>query len=112
MSSDKKKFQIKDVACGCYHTLALSLQNNVYAFGRNSHGQLGNNTTKNAAEPIEIDLHIDSEYLSSDDEDSFDREYYGHLLEVQNQLDDQKKEKAKKREESGRKQKQSIEKRG
>lgn len=78
-----RKYQIKDVACGCYHTLALSVENNVYAFGRNSHGQLGNDSTKNTAEPFEIDLQLDSDYPSSDDDDdSFDNEYYSHLFEV------------------------------
>lgn len=52
----KKKFLIKDVVCGCYHTVALSIENNIYTFGRNSHGQLGNSTTRNSSGPIEIRL--------------------------------------------------------
>ena len=37
-SKEMKKFQIKQVQCGCYHTLAISVENNIYTFGRNSHG--------------------------------------------------------------------------
>ena len=31
-------FKIKDVTCGCYHTIAVSVTNKIYSFGRNSHG--------------------------------------------------------------------------
>lgn len=32
---------IEKIACGCYHTLALSDKGIIYPFGRNNHGQLG-----------------------------------------------------------------------
>ncbi|CAI2364429.1 unnamed protein product [Moneuplotes crassus] len=36
--------EVIDIACGCYHSLALTYDYKVYTFGRNCHGQLGNNT--------------------------------------------------------------------
>jgi len=32
---------IKEIACGYYHTLVLSENGEVFAFGRNDKGQLG-----------------------------------------------------------------------
>ena len=34
--------EVIDIACGCYHSLALTYDYKVYTFGRNCHGQLGN----------------------------------------------------------------------
>ena len=36
-----KKVHIIKIACGCYHSIALSENGNVYTFGRGNHGQLG-----------------------------------------------------------------------
>lgn len=33
-----KKVQITKIACGCYHSIALSENGNVYTFGRGNHG--------------------------------------------------------------------------
>jgi RCC1 and BTB domain-containing protein len=55
-SKELKKYQIKQVECGCYHTIAISIENNIYTFGRNSHGQLGDGTTTNTSEPNEIKM--------------------------------------------------------
>ncbi|KAF0698331.1 Aste57867_11051 [Aphanomyces stellatus] len=48
-------FTIVDVACGCYHTLALSDLGRVYPFGRNNHGQLGTNNTLDSTFPTFIE---------------------------------------------------------
>jgi alpha-tubulin suppressor-like RCC1 family protein len=45
------RVRIVQVACGCYHTLALSDDGKVYPFGRNNHGQLGLETTRDCLSP-------------------------------------------------------------
>ncbi|DAZ94789.1 TPA: hypothetical protein N0F65_002402 [Lagenidium giganteum] len=45
------KVRVADVACGCYHTLALSEEGRVYPFGRNNHGQLGLNSQVDCCSP-------------------------------------------------------------
>ena len=52
-----KELEIEDiaqVACGCYHTMALSGKGQVYSFGRNSHGQLGDGSTNQSSVPVLI----------------------------------------------------------
>ncbi|EQC40927.1 hypothetical protein SDRG_01992 [Saprolegnia diclina VS20] len=49
------EFTIVDVACGCYHTLALRDNGVVYPFGRNNHGQLGTDNNVDAALPTYIE---------------------------------------------------------
>ncbi|CAK4401331.1 unnamed protein product [Aphanomyces euteiches] len=48
-------FTIVDVACGCYHTLALSDLGRVYPFGRNNHGQLGTDNLLDSSFPTYIE---------------------------------------------------------
>ncbi|KAL3671548.1 hypothetical protein V7S43_003465 [Phytophthora oleae] len=43
--------RITQVACGCYHTLALSDDGKVFPFGRNNHGQLGLETAVDCLSP-------------------------------------------------------------
>ncbi|KAK1945014.1 RCC1 and BTB domain-containing protein 2 [Phytophthora citrophthora] len=43
--------RITQVACGCYHTLALSDDGKVFPFGRNNHGQLGLETSVDCLSP-------------------------------------------------------------
>lgn len=43
--------RITQVACGCYHTLALSDDGRVFPFGRNNHGQLGLETSVDCLSP-------------------------------------------------------------
>lgn len=45
------RIRIVQVACGCYHTLALSDDGKVYPFGRNNHGQLGLETSLDCLSP-------------------------------------------------------------
>jgi len=45
---------IKDIAVGYYHAVALNEDGKVYTWGLNNNGQLGNGNTTNAKEPIEI----------------------------------------------------------
>jgi len=43
---------IREVTCGCYHSICLSREGKVYPFGRNNHGQLGTNNTVDSARPL------------------------------------------------------------
>ncbi|KAF1794231.1 SKP1/BTB/POZ domain [Phytophthora cactorum] len=45
------RMRITQVACGCYHTLALSDDGKVFPFGRNNHGQLGLETSMDCLSP-------------------------------------------------------------
>ncbi|KAG7400056.1 hypothetical protein PHYBOEH_007124 [Phytophthora boehmeriae] len=45
------RMRIVQVACGCYHTLALSDDGKVLPFGRNNHGQLGLETSVDCLSP-------------------------------------------------------------
>mmetsp|Transcript_10952 Transcript_10952/g.21429 ORF Transcript_10952/g.21429 Transcript_10952/m.21429 type:complete len:1763 (+) Transcript_10952:24-5312(+) len=45
---------IKKVSCGASHTLALTTFGKVYAWGANTYGQLGDNTTEDRPEPVYI----------------------------------------------------------
>ncbi|OWZ21506.1 RCC1 and BTB domain-containing hypothetical protein [Phytophthora megakarya] len=45
------RMRITQVACGCYHTLALSDDGKVFPFGRNNHGQLGLETSLDCPSP-------------------------------------------------------------
>ncbi|CAI5704608.1 unnamed protein product [Peronospora farinosa] len=45
------RMRITQVACGCYHTLALSDEGKVFPFGRNNHGQLGLETSVDCLSP-------------------------------------------------------------
>jgi alpha-tubulin suppressor-like RCC1 family protein len=44
------------VAAGDYHTLALCSDGTIVAWGSNSYGQLGNNSTTNSPVPVAVDL--------------------------------------------------------
>jgi len=44
------------VACGHYHSLAIGSDGNVYAWGMNNNGQLGNGTTTDSNTPIKVNL--------------------------------------------------------
>ncbi|OQR94090.1 RCC1 and BTB domain-containing protein [Thraustotheca clavata] len=48
-------FTIVDIACGCYHTLALRDTGIVYPFGRNNHGQLGTDNNIDSSIPTYIE---------------------------------------------------------
>ncbi len=42
----------KSVSAGFNHTIALSINNEVYAWGSNDHGELGNTNSNNSIEPV------------------------------------------------------------
>ncbi len=42
------------IACGVYHSLALGSDGNVYAWGDNTYGELGNGTTTNSDVPMKV----------------------------------------------------------
>lgn len=48
--------RIVDIANGYQHTLALTVDGTVYAFGYGSHGELGTGNTENQAVPVPIDV--------------------------------------------------------
>ena len=50
--------QFKEIEVGGYHVLALDNNNNLWAWGRNENGQLGNGTTANKARPSKIETDI------------------------------------------------------
>ncbi|MFZ5948284.1 MAG: T9SS type A sorting domain-containing protein [Stygiobacter sp.] len=43
---------IKQIACGDYHTIALTIDGQVYSWGRNDYGQLGNSNQQNSNVPV------------------------------------------------------------
>ncbi|OQS02576.1 regulator of chromosome condensation (RCC1) [Thraustotheca clavata] len=46
--------RITRAACGCYHTVILSEQGHVFAFGRNNKGQLGNRGSTDSLLPVPL----------------------------------------------------------
>ena len=56
---------ITSMVGGCYHSLALASSGNVYAWGYNTYGQLGNGTTSNSSTPIQVLGVGGSGYLSN-----------------------------------------------
>ncbi|KAJ3435865.1 hypothetical protein M0812_17905 [Anaeramoeba flamelloides] len=45
---------IEQICCGCQHCTALTATNEVYTWGYNAYGQLGNNTTTNNKVPTKV----------------------------------------------------------
>jgi len=52
--SSLKGLKVVSVACGDTHTLAVTQAGDIYSFGRNQNGQLGNGTTEDSLIPIQI----------------------------------------------------------
>lgn len=48
--------EITSVACGKHHSVVLSGDGNVYAWGRNKHGQVGNGSKIDVTKPTHVDL--------------------------------------------------------
>ncbi len=46
------------IACGVSHSLALGSDGNVYAWGDNAYGELGNGTTANSDIPVKVNLPV------------------------------------------------------
>jgi alpha-tubulin suppressor-like RCC1 family protein len=46
---------IPRIACGYYHSLALTLDGSVYSFGRNDYGQLGIGNNEASRVPLRIE---------------------------------------------------------
>jgi len=55
ISSKTKDTIVVKVACGAFHNLALTANGNVYSWGINDYGQLGNGTTSNSTVPLLIE---------------------------------------------------------
>lgn len=55
----------KDISAGNFFTLALSKDGTIFAWGENSHGQLGNNSINNKDEPVIIDNIINIKSISA-----------------------------------------------
>ncbi len=51
-----KGTKIKSVSAGCFHNVALTTSGTLYAWGRNSSGQLGDGTHKNRRNPVAVKL--------------------------------------------------------
>lgn len=52
--------QIKDIACGVFHSVALSTTGEIYVWGDNSNGQIGDGTTINRNTPTKITSIVDT----------------------------------------------------
>ena len=46
---------IKQISSGAYHTCVVASDDNVYCWGENMKGQLGNNSTANSSVPVKVD---------------------------------------------------------
>jgi alpha-tubulin suppressor-like RCC1 family protein len=53
-NSNKNEVKINKISCGSVHSLILTRDGNIYGFGFNSFGQLGNNNLKNHFIPTKI----------------------------------------------------------
>ncbi len=60
----KISVQFKEMAVGFYHILALDKDNNLWAWGDNEYGQLGDGTTTNKTSPTKIETGITFVQLS------------------------------------------------
>lgn len=57
---------VKEIACGWYHTLAVTDTNEVYSWGRGDRGQLGIGRTKRAQVlPTKVDFFADNKRMIS-----------------------------------------------
>ena len=63
----KISVEFKKIEVGGYHTLALDKDNNLWAWGRNDYGQLGDGTTTNKTSPTKIETGITFVQLSAGD---------------------------------------------
>ena len=61
----KMSVQFKEIEVGGYHTLALDKDNNLWAWGSNGKGQLGDGTTTNKTSPTKIETGITFVQLSA-----------------------------------------------
>ena len=61
----KISVQFKEMAVGFYHILALDKDNNLWAWGDNEYGKLGDETTTNKASPTKIETGITFVQLSA-----------------------------------------------
>ena len=48
----------KDVAAGYIHTVALDIEGNLWSWGNNGYGQLGNGSTLNSKRPVKINTQV------------------------------------------------------
>jgi alpha-tubulin suppressor-like RCC1 family protein len=65
----KKSERIVKIKAGFYHNIAMTSLGNLYAWGSNEHGQIGDGTTLNRNHPVKVKLNgmDDSEYVVSFD---------------------------------------------
>ena len=52
-----KGLPIRSISCGSHHSVAVSWSGAVYAWGKNSYGQLGLGTSENSSLPKEVCLY-------------------------------------------------------
>jgi alpha-tubulin suppressor-like RCC1 family protein len=57
--------EIKDIEAGDFHSLALSLEGNVYVWGANDFGQLGDSTLTNRYSPIKINTPSSVKFINA-----------------------------------------------
>lgn len=61
----RSNVRIKSVSCGFFHTLALTEDRNVYAWGTSKYGCLGRYLSENQATPILIEYDIDNQKFTN-----------------------------------------------
>lgn len=52
--------RVTDIACGTYHSLALTNAGEVFSWGHNNCGQIGNGNTNNQLSPIRLNFSDDN----------------------------------------------------
>ena len=64
-SSFLQREQVKQVACGAFHTLVVNNKGRMFAFGGGLYGKLGHGNTQNCTTPLVVDQTAADDDLSA-----------------------------------------------
>ena len=56
-------YKVKEVSLGYYHSAAITENGDLYCWGYNSNGQIGNGTTENQTNPVKLRDSVNAETL-------------------------------------------------